>query len=79
MNKQTKAFREVNTSTKVSKGTAFRITRNSNSGALGEGALSFQPFEPTKGRHVNSGKEREASGRKAWKGCGDPCNRKVRD
>lgn len=67
-NKQTRSLKTVNTSTKVGKGTFFRITRSSNSGAVGEGALSFQSFPSTKGEAVNSSKRREANGKKPWQG-----------
>ena len=78
MNRSTRANRAVNVSTKVLKGTPVPKAPPRVMGA----ALTEVEFEPTKGRTVNSSKERAAGvtpggmARKPWKGCGDPLGRK---
>ena len=64
MNKQTRSGREFLISTKVSKGTPV----GKREGAVASGALTFVPFESTKGRAVNSHNERAKQGRKPWMG-----------
>lgn len=66
MNKQTRSFRNENTSTRVGKGVSVYTGKGSN--AVETGALRFVTFPDTKGRCVNSSKEREAAGKKPWQG-----------
>ena len=78
-NQQTRALRRFNCSTKVGKGVNFKD--NDGFRAVKNEALTFQEFASTKGRAVDSKKERVAhltpggKERKAWKGCGDPLGR----
>ncbi len=63
MNKQTRAYRAKNLSTKVVKGATVPKAGN----PMGESLIVVE-FDSTKGRAVNSRKEREDGGRKPWKG-----------
>ena len=74
MNKQTRSLIKLQLCTKVGKG----INTGNDSGvsnALSNGALTFQPRPTVKGRIVDSHGEREKSGKKPWRGQGNPLGR----
>lgn len=66
MNQNTRTYRRHNLSTQVIKGAAVPKDAYKTS-AMGV-SLRLVEFPSSKGRHVNSGAERKASGRKPWLG-----------
>ena len=75
MNQQTRSLKGTGFATKVGKG----INTGNDSGvsnAISNEALTFVAAPVTKGVCVDSHTLREKSGRKPWKGCGDPLGRK---
>lgn len=71
MNKQTRRLFSVNLATRVIKGA--QVPKEGKSG-IGS-SLAIQERPRVKGVAVNSSKERADSGRKAWKGAGNPLGR----
>ena len=79
MNKQTRSLRKVNKSLKVGKGVAVPKVLG-NGGHCADAhfkaeCLVWVTFPSTDGTSVNSSAERKASGRKPWRGLGDPLKR----